>query len=84
MARKLVQEFKQRFLDCAVGSSTAMSMGQPVYNVIKAERKLAESWTQVEAEDRAVREQLEREEAEHIAQAKEEKEKQRSNVLKNR
>ena len=84
VARKLVQEFKQRFLDCAVGSSTGMSMGQPVYNVIKAERKLAESWTQVEAEDRAVREQMEREEAEHIAQAKEEKEKQRSNVLKNR
>ena len=46
-ARKPVQEFRQRFLDCAAGSSARMSTGQPVYNVIKAERRLAESWTQV-------------------------------------
>ena len=75
-ARKPVQQFKQRFLDHAVGSSAGMSMSQPAYNVIKAERRLAESWTQVEAHNRAAREQMEREEAEHITQAKEEKVKQ--------
>ena len=70
VARKPVQEFKQRFLDHAAGSSAGMSRSQPVYNVIEAERKLAESWAQVEADDRAAREQMEREEAERIAQAK--------------
>ena len=52
-ARKLVQEFKQRFLDCAVGSSAGMSMGQPVHKVIEAERKLAENWAQGEADDKS-------------------------------
>ena len=37
---------------------------------------MAESWKQVEADDRAAREQMEREEAEHITLAKEEKAKQ--------
>ena len=40
VTQKLVQEFKQIFLDCAVGSSAGMFMSQPVYNVIDAERKL--------------------------------------------
>ena len=75
-ARKPVQEFKQRFLDHAVGGSVGMFRSQPVYNVIKAERRLAEIWAQVEAGDRAAREQMEREEAQRIAQAKEEKVKQ--------
>ena len=52
-----------------------MSMSQPEYNVTEAERRLAESWKQVEADDRAVREHVEKE-AEHIAQAKEERAKQ--------
>ena len=71
VARRPVQEFKQRFLDCAADGSAEMPMSQPVYNVYKTERKLAESWAQVVADDRAVREQLEREEAECIAQAEE-------------
>ena len=75
-ARKPVQEFKQRFLDHAAGSSAGMSMSQPVYNGIEAERRLAESWAQVEADDRATREQMESEEAKYITQAKEEKVKQ--------
>ena len=70
VARKPVEEFRQRFLDHAVGSSAGMSRSQPVNNVIKAERRLAESWAQVEADNRAAREQMEREEAEHITQAK--------------
>ena len=71
-----VQEFKQRFLDYAAGSSAEIPTSQPVYNVYNAERKLAESWAQVVADDRAVREQMEREEAQHITWAKEEKAKQ--------
>ena len=43
-----------------------MPMSQPVYNVYKVERKLAESWAQVVADERAVREQMEREEAKRI------------------
>ena len=70
-----------RFLDHAAGSSAGMSTGQPVYNVIEAERKLAGSWTQVDTEDGAVREQMEREEAEHVAQAKEEKAKQEAKCI---
>ena len=80
-ARKPVQEFKQRFLGHAVGSSAGMSMSQPVYNVIKAERRLAESWAQVEADNRAAREQMEREKAECITQAKEEKMKQEAKCV---
>ena len=38
VARKPVQEFKQRFLDHAVGSSAGMYMSQSVYNGMKAER----------------------------------------------
>ena len=60
VARKPVQEFKQRFTDHAVGSSARMSMSQPVYNAIEAERRLAEIWAQVEADNRAAREQMER------------------------
>ena len=75
-ARRPVKEFKQRFSDCAAGSSAGMSTSQPEYNVIEAERRLAESWKQVEADNRAAREQMEREEAEHITQAKEERAKQ--------
>ena len=63
----------ERFLDCAAGDSAGMSMSRPVYNVIEAVRRLAESWAQVEADGRAAREQIEREEAELIAQAKEER-----------
>ena len=76
VARRPVQEFKQRFLDHAASGSAEMPMSQPVYNVIKAERRLAESWAQVEADDRAVREQMEREEAERITEVKEEKARQ--------
>ena len=76
VARKPVQEIKQRFLDRAVGSSAGISMSQPVYNVTEVEGSLAASWEQVEADDRAAREQMEREEAECFAQAKEEKTKQ--------
>ena len=76
VARKPVKEFKQRFLYHAAGSSAGMSMSQPEYNVTEAERRLTESWKQVEADNRAAREQMEREEAEHITQAKEERAKQ--------
>ena len=79
--RKPVQEFKQRFLDHAVGSSAGVFMSHHEYNVIKAKRRLTESWKQVEADDRAAREQMEREEAEHIAQAKEEREKQEARCI---
>ena len=58
-----------------------MSMSQPVYNVIEAERRLAESWAQVEADDRAAREQMEREEVECITQEKEEKVKQEAKSI---
>ena len=75
-ARKPVQDFKQRFFDHAACSSAGMSMSQPEYNVTEAKRRLAESWKQVEANDRAAIEQMEREQAEHITQAKEEKVKQ--------
>ena len=75
-ARRPVKEFKQGFLDHAAGSSAGMSTSQPDYNVIKAERRLAESWKQAEADDRAAREQMERKEAECITQAKEERVKQ--------
>ena len=64
-ARRLVKEFKQRFLDCAAGSSAGMSMSQPEYNVIETERRLAESWKQVGADNRYARGQMERDEAEH-------------------
>ena len=79
--RKSVQEFQQIFLDHAVGSSAEMSMSQPEYNVIIAKRRLAESWKQVEADDRAAREQMKREEAECITQAKEEKAKQEAKCI---
>ena len=74
-ARRPIKEFKQR-LDCTASSSAGMSTSQPEYNVTEAEIRLAESWKQVEADDRAAREQMEREEDEHIAQAKEERAKQ--------
>ena len=48
VARKPVQEFKQRFFDCAVGSNAGMSRSEPVYNVIEVKRRLAEGWAQVE------------------------------------
>ena len=59
-ARKPVQELKQRFLNHAAGSSAGMSTSQHEYDVIKAERRLAESWKQVEADDRTAKEQMER------------------------
>ena len=73
VARRPVQEFKQRFLVCAVGSSAEMPMSQPVYSMYETERKLVESWAQVEADDRAAREQMEREETECITKAEEER-----------
>ena len=76
VAMRPVQEFKQSFLDQAAGSSVEMPMSQPVYNVYDAERRLVESWAQVVADDRAVREQMEREEAESVVQTKDEKVKQ--------
>ena len=81
VARRPVQEFKQRFLDHAAGSSTEMSMSQPLYNGVEAERRLAESWTQVVADDRAVREQMEREEAMCITHAEEEKVRQEAKCM---
>ena len=62
-ARRPVREFKQRFLDCTASSSAGMSMSQLEHNVIKAERRLTENWKQVEADNRAAREKMEREKA---------------------
>ena len=81
VAKRPVKELKQRFLDHVAGKSAGMSISQPQYNVIKAERRLAESWKQVEADDRAAREQMEREEAEHITQAKEDRAKQEAKCI---
>ena len=81
VARKPVQEFKQRFLDRAVGGSAGMPMSRPVYSMYETERKLVESSAQVEADDRAAREQMEREEAEHVAQAEEERARQEDKCM---
>ena len=52
-----VQEYRQRFLEHSADSSDG-------YNVCDEERKLAEIWAQVVEDDRVIREQMEREQAE--------------------
>ena len=58
--KRPVQEYRQRFLEHSADSSVG-------YNVCDMERKLAESWAQVVEDDRVIREQMKREQAEHEA-----------------
>ena len=55
--KRPVQEYRQRFLEHSADSSVG-------YNMYDKGRKLAESWAQVVEDDRVVREQMEREQAE--------------------
>ena len=52
-----VQEYRQKVLEHLADSSVG-------YNICDVERKLAESWAQVVKDDRVVREQMKREQAE--------------------
>ena len=60
---KSVQEYKQRFLN------NAQEEGR---HLLKYEKVLAESWEKTKAEDQVTRQEMEREEAQHITQQKEE------------
>ena len=69
---KPVQEYKQRFLDCAQEDSEKVMHPTEDCYLLKYGKVIAESWEQMIADDQAVREEMKREEAEHIAQQKEE------------
>ena len=56
-AMKSVQEYKQRFLDHAQEESC---------HLLKYEKVLAESWEKTRADDQVARQEMEREEAQHI------------------
>ena len=60
---KPVQEYKQRFLDRAQ---------EECHHLLKYENVLAESWEKTEADDQVARQEMEREEDQHISQQKEE------------
>ena len=60
-AMKSVQEYKQRFLDNAQEED---------HHLLKYESVLAESWKKLKAEDQVARQEMEREEAQHITQQK--------------
>ena len=60
---KIVQEYKQRFLDHAQEEG---------HHLLKYENVLAESWEKMEADDQVARQEMEREEAQHITHQKEE------------
>ena len=60
---KPVQEYKQRFLDCAQEEG---------HHLLKYENVLAERWEKMKADNQVARQEMEREEAQCISQQKEE------------
>ena len=63
-----MQEYKQRFLDHAQEEG---------HHLLKYENVLAESWEKTKVDDRVARQEMEREEAQHISQQKEEEAKKK-------
>ena len=63
---KLVQEYKQKFLQNVQEDSEKVMHLTECHNLLEYEKKIAESWRQTIEDDRVVREQMEREEAEQV------------------
>ena len=63
-AMKPVQEYKQTFLQNVQEDSEKVMHQMEGCDLFECEKKIAESWIQTMEDDRVVREQMEREEAE--------------------